>query len=187
MHSNSPNPAARWPGSQAKDNAIPGKYIEIMAGHIADQTAHRESADESGDEAYAYHRYIGGGELVPVLVHVVESRREHGRHSQEKGKLGGHLAIQAEQHAADNGGARARSTRHHGKHLGDADLQRVLPAHIVNADHPRHLLPTLNQQDDHAANHQGQRHRHRVEQVMLDRLDREEANDRRRQKPPADC
>ena len=69
-----------------------------------------------------------GGQLVPDLEQVVDEGAGHGRHGQEEGKLGRDGTVQAQQHAADDGGARTRHAGHERQHLAGAHGRGARPS-----------------------------------------------------------
>ncbi len=139
----------------AERDPVPRERHEIVVAHVADQPAHAEErGDERRREADAEGRQVGGREQVPVLQHLVAGGREQRRNGEKERELGGRRARQPEQHAADDRRAGARGARDEGQRLRQPDLQRVRPAHVVDAVDPHgvrpRLLPPFRPQDDEA-------------------------------------
>ncbi len=80
------------------------------------------------------------------------------------------LSRQSEQHAADDGRARAAGTGYQRKTLRNADFQRVEPVHVVDRLDSHRMLAPFGPQDDERTEDEGRRHRRRVEQVRLQHL-----------------
>ena len=129
---------------------------------------HRE--DERGDEADGEHREVSRHEQVAVLVARVHRRADHGRHGQEERELGGGLARQAEQQAADDRRAGARGARNHRQALGEADFQGVFPGDVIDGFGMHFMLTLFGPQHDDPAHDQCRGHGDRVEQVVVNQV-----------------
>ena len=81
--------------------------------------------------------------------------------------------------------AGARRARDQGKRLRESDLQRIRPAHVVDAVDAHRvgiaLLPSLRPQDHEGSDDEGGRNRHRREESRLDRVGEGEPEHRRGQ------
>ena len=142
----------------------------MIADEFEQRTHGDHGEDERGDKAHGKDRQIRRLEQITVLVARVESCRDHGRHGQEKGKLGRGLARQAEQQASDNGSAGARGAGDQRQALAAPHLQRMLPTHGIDRVGGDRVHPALGPEDDHPTDHQCRRDSDRVEQVLVDLL-----------------
>lgn len=166
---------------QAEGDAVPGEGGEIVAGDVAQQPAHaQEGRNEGGNEADRPHAEIVGIEQRPLLVEVVQGGGEQGRDGQEEGEFGGRLARQPEQQAADDRRPRARGARDKCEGLRDAELEGVEGRHLVDRLDADAVFAALGPEDDEGADDEGERHRHRLEEMRLDGLLEEEAEQRER-------
>src|SRR6266567_7521312 len=153
---------------------VPHERNEVVVRDVAEQaTDDKESAHERGHEAYADHRQITALQQVAVPYELVAGRREERRDGEEEREFGRRRARQAEQHAADDRRTRARRPRDQREGLRDADLERVGPAHVVDAVDAHGAwvasLTTLRPQDHECANDERARDRHWRKQSRLDR------------------
>ena len=108
-----------------------------------------------------------------LLPDRVDAGAHQRRNAEIEAELGRALARQAEHHAADDRRARAAGAGDQRQALHQPDLERVDARHLVDRPHalgPGLALAALDEQDRQAADDEGQRHRHRREQVRLDRL-----------------
>ncbi len=153
----------------------------MVADELQQGTHRQHGEDERGDEADGEHRQVLGAEQVAVHVSGIDRRADHGRHRQEERELGGRLARKAEQQAADDGRAGPRGAGDHRQALGTADLQGVLPGHVVDVFGADHMLPALGPEHDHPAHHQRQGDGDRIEQPLVDQVGEQDAEDYRRE------
>ncbi|MNH02815.1 hypothetical protein D3C79_620610 [compost metagenome] len=152
-----------------------------MVGDELEQATYRDHGEnERHHEADGKYREVVGLEQLAVFVARVHGGTDHGRHGQEERELGGRLARQAEQQAADDGGAGTRGTRHQRQALGAANLQGIAPAHVVDLVNADHMLAALGPEHDHTTDHQGCGHGDGVEQVLVDQVGEQHPQDHRR-------
>src|SRR5690606_17896271 len=115
----------------AERDAVPGEAPVRVVGHEAQHGPHHhQGAEERGHEADGDAGDILAAEQVDIAVHVVRGRAQHGRHGQEERELGGRLALDAGDHATDDGGAGPRGARDHRHALRHAHAQRLLPGDL---------------------------------------------------------
>ena len=119
----------------------------------------------------ANKRQVGHRQQRALLVQAVRARADQRRDRQVEREVGGGLARQPEQHAADDGGAAAAGARDHRQRLHQADLERVPGAHLVDVVNARgDVRAPFGPEDHEAAEDEGAGHHRRREQVRLDRL-----------------
>jgi hypothetical protein len=153
----------------------------------AQQPAHaEEGGDEGGGAADGPQAEVVGHQQVAFLPGLVGAGGHQRRHGEEEGELGGRLAREAEQQAADDGGAGARGAGDQRAGLGQAELERVHRGQLIDTFDPDHVLAPFGPEDDEGADDEGRRHRHRVEQRGLDRLAEDQAEHGQRQEGDAD-
>ena len=90
--------------------------------HKGHNAAHAQDSDLVGTERTALNK---------VLDQLERTRAKHDRDGQEERKLGRHRTRAAQKQATDDGGARARRTRHQREHLEATDAQCGLPAQVL--------------------------------------------------------
>ncbi|KAG1270399.1 hypothetical protein G6F65_013137 [Rhizopus arrhizus] len=165
---------------RTEHDAVPGEHAVGVVGHEAQHGAHHHHrAQEGGNETHGDAGQVVLGQHAEVLVHVEDGRAQHRGHGQEERELGGRLTLNAGDHAADDGGARTRGARDHGKTLRHAHAQRLLPGDLFQrvGGGPfvggrvirrarlvarRVVRPALDVQHDQAAHHQSHHHHARM-------------------------
>ncbi|MNC24459.1 hypothetical protein D3C75_725140 [compost metagenome] len=151
-----------------------------MVGDELEQRTHGDHGeDERGHEADGEHRQVAGLEQLTVLVTRIHCCADHGRHRQKERELGGRLARQAEQQAADDGGPGTRRARDHCQALDEADLQGMAPAHVIDVVDCHAVGTAFGPEHDYPANHQGRCHGDRVEQVVVNQVGEQHAQHHR--------
>src|SRR5690606_3199523 len=116
------------------------------------------------------------------LVELIEGGKAQRGDGEEEGEFGCRLAREAEQQAADDGGAGARSARDEGDGLGKAELDGIEQAQVLDVFHADDVLALLGPEDDESADDEGKRDRYRSEQIGLDGAAENQAEDGQRQK-----
>jgi len=176
---------ARVGGEQHQDaegDAVPGEGAEVVPADVAQQPAHgQEGGDERGQTAHYEQAQVRGVQQLAMLEHIVEGGGEQGGDGEEEGEFGGGAPIQAEEQTADDGGTGAGGPGDQRQGLGTADLQGVLPSHVVDPVDPHWVPAPLGPQDQHSADDEGGGHHDGIEHVGLDRLGEQEPQQRRRQ------
>src|ERR1700679_2844287 len=110
---------------EPRSDAVPAERLQAITPDEADQPAHHEQRhDERHDEADRDLVEIAGRQRGAVFVELEHGGAEHRRHREIEREGGCRLALDAEQLAAENGGARTRHAGDDREHLAEADLQR---------------------------------------------------------------
>ncbi|EKD38845.1 MAG: hypothetical protein ACD_75C00591G0002 [uncultured bacterium] len=123
-----------------------------------------------------------------MLQGVISGGGAQGDDAEEEAEFDCRRQAEADQHAADNGDQAAADSRPHGDALGDADDEGHFPGEIVEGDaQNRFLVPIVARavadgEDGQTADQPGCHHRPGPEEIFLDVLVEEQADDRRRQK-----
>ena len=176
---------------RAEGDAIPRERHEIVSCHVADEPAHaQQRRDEGGHEPDGEEQRIGVGEQRAILPRRIGARGDQRGHGEEERKFRRGLAREAEEHAADDRGARPRRPGDEREGLRDAHLERIERAHVVHFRHARHrgtrALPALHPQDHERARDEGERDGNGVEERCLDRLAEQQPEHRRGQERDRD-
>ena len=116
------------------------------------------------------------------LDHLQEARAEHDGNREEECEFRRHIARRAEEDAAQDRRARARSTRHERQHLKQTDDERRLVVEPLDLAHARRaaLVVAFDDEEHDAVEDQGRRYDRRRHEVLLHELVEQESDDRRR-------
>lgn len=154
-------------GHQAE--AVPGKGREADAPHQPDEHLDgRPGRDERNREAHGEKGQELAGEVFPALVHVKGGGREHDGHGRYERVFGGQLAVGPQEHAAHDGGGRARKTRPEREALAQAYAQGDFRGNFVQGKIAWRGAEFFQAQHHQRARQQSQGHAGRIEELALD-------------------
>ena len=148
---------------------------------VADQRAHRDDrAHERRCEADPEDGDVVDRQQVAMFQQVVDRGGRQRRDRQEERELRRGPPRETEEHPADDRRPGPRGAGDQRERLGEPDLQRVAGAHRVDLLDARLPVCTLEPQDHDAADHEGRRDGHRMEEVGLDVLAEQQPQNSRR-------
>lgn len=147
-----------------------------MALHEVQQDAHhRQAHDEADHEADRDDGDEVGGQLIAALHRVQREGAGHGGDGEEEAELRRRPLADAQQQAADDGGAAARHAGHQGEALEEAHAQGRPEAEAHGVVTPGLRRPAFERDQGETADDQGHADDRRVEQHLFDVVVQQEA------------
>src|ERR1700748_3359040 len=149
-----------------------------------EETDDQDGDEKSDDTAQAKHRSIVLAQYIGMLlVHIpqtLDRSRQHGRYSQEEGKLGRSLAGQFLAHAPDNGRPTpAEARQQNGQYLETADPECNPIGHLPFVFYRRPRKPPVDKQEQDTTPDHDRSNKIQVVQIFVDLLFQQHAKNNR--------